>query len=66
MERSDLFPLISNTWCQWIFGSPVHIWEKKIKLTKEALKPWAKTFSRPQHLNVMEKKKKAGRNPRGN
>jgi hypothetical protein len=35
----------------------VFIWEKKLKLTKKAIKSWAKSFSLPSHLEVLEKQK---------
>jgi hypothetical protein len=57
MERHDFFPLISNTWGQWIKGSPTHIWEQKLKITKLAIKQWEKNLSCPLHLKVLEKQK---------
>jgi len=40
MDHLDFFPLVSHSWCQWVSGSPAHIWEKKLKITKVALKSW--------------------------
>jgi hypothetical protein len=36
--------VISRSWSTWIVGSPMHIWEQKLKGTKNALKEWAKAF----------------------
>jgi hypothetical protein len=56
MDRLDFFPTVSRIWNQWITGSPVFIWEQKLKLIKETLKSWEKLSSRPHQLKVMEKK----------
>jgi hypothetical protein len=42
MDSPDFLPLISSTWSTWINGTPVYIWEQKLKKTKQALKAWAK------------------------
>jgi hypothetical protein len=34
--------IIRKTWCNWVVGSLVHIWEQKLKDTKKALKEWEK------------------------
>jgi hypothetical protein len=42
METPDFFPLVSHVWSQWVDGSPVYIWEKKLKRTKHAIKDWVR------------------------
>jgi hypothetical protein len=56
MDHPYFFPTVSQVWNQWITGSPVFIWEKKLKLVKETLKSWENLSSRPLQLKVMEKK----------
>jgi hypothetical protein len=53
MDRSDFLPSILQAWNQWIIGSPIYIWEKKLKLVKGLLKTWAKTS-----LNLIQTKVK--------
>jgi hypothetical protein len=53
---SDFLPSISQVWNQWIIGSPIYIWEQKLKLVKGLLKTWAKTSSIPIQNKVKEKK----------
>jgi hypothetical protein len=45
MDRSDFLSSISQIWNQWIIGSPIFIWEHKLKLVKGFLKYWVKTSS---------------------
>jgi hypothetical protein len=42
MDSPDFLPLISSIWSTWINGTPMFIWEQKLKKTKQALKSWAK------------------------
>jgi hypothetical protein len=58
MEREYFFPLITRTWSQWIKGSLVYIWEKKLKLTKEAIKQWVKTSTHSMNSDVKGYQKK--------
>jgi hypothetical protein len=44
MDNLELFPLVYHSWCQWIFGSPIHIWKNKLKLTKDAIKNWVNMY----------------------
>ena len=35
--------VVSQSWSQYVVGSPNFVWEQKLKSTKQALKNWAKT-----------------------
>lgn len=52
MEDPKFFPLVSRSWSQWIIGSHVHIWVQKLKITKVALKLWAKKSSHSPTVEV--------------
>lgn len=52
MEKSDLFPLVSRSWCQWVVGSPIHIWEQKLKRVEVAIKDWVKNYVIASHDGV--------------
>jgi hypothetical protein len=53
IEKIDLFPLVTRSWCEWIFGSPVHIWEQNIKITKETIKNWVKESIPDSNVDVI-------------
>ena len=52
-EYLDEKQLVWAVWTQHVKGSPVYIWETKLKKTKQALKDWAKN-----HYKEPEKFKK--------
>lgn len=42
-QNSAAHEIVKQTWQQHVEGSPIYIWESKIKQTRKALKAWAKT-----------------------
>jgi hypothetical protein len=42
-QDPSFLELVSHSWCHWVHGSPIYIWEKKVKKLKYALKYWAKS-----------------------
>jgi len=44
----DVDQLVVNAWKTWIPGTPIFIWEKKLKMVKLSLKHWEKaSFNTP-------------------
>jgi len=50
--------IITCTWCKWVVGSLVHIWEQKLKDTNKFLKEWEKTHFTPPKIEVQTCKEK--------
>jgi hypothetical protein len=49
LQEKTIINLIIPTWSQWIVGSLVFVWEKKVKATKLVLKEWEKhVYSPPE------------------
>jgi len=44
--------LVSRAWSQWIVGSPVHIWEQKIKRDKADIKEWTEILAKNPCVEV--------------
>eukprot|EP00253_Pinus_taeda_P028387 PITA_28387 len=50
--------IVQNTWCQHVEGSPGHIWETKLRKTKQALKEWTKnSYKEPEEIKKEIKSK---------
>jgi hypothetical protein len=45
LQNKSSFHITQKSWSVYIVGSPIYIWEKKLKATKKELKEWAKPFS---------------------
>jgi hypothetical protein len=42
-QDPSFLELVSHSWCHRVHGSPIYIWENKVKKLKYALKYWAKS-----------------------
>ena len=45
IERDEFWETMTQSWTQYVEGSPSFVWEQKLKSTKYALKNWAKKLS---------------------
>ena len=44
IERDGLWETVTQAWSQYVEGSPIYVWEQKLKRTKYALKSWVKKY----------------------
>jgi hypothetical protein len=58
MDSPDFLPLISSVWSIWVDGTPVYIWEQKLKKDKQAIKDWVKVSSHNTRGEIERYKKK--------
>jgi len=58
MDSPNFLPLISSSWATWVDGTPVYIWEQKMKKEKQAIKDWAKASFNSTKEEVERHKKK--------
>ena len=52
IESVGFSEIITTSWAQWVNGSPITIWERKVKRLKADIKEWLKTYNANLSLNV--------------
>jgi hypothetical protein len=46
--------VIEEAWSPWIQGSPVFIWEQKLKATKKAIQEWVKVKTTQERKDIQD------------
>jgi len=55
-EDPSLSSLILGAWKNWIQGSPIFIWEHKLKSTKKEIRDWVQTKATHEKKEIKEMK----------